>query len=303
MKPFKALDPQSALEKLKLESFPQPRIIPLTHPVLLCHGYGALAGLIKPAPLQDPCMILRSHGIQAFAPNIIPYASIETRAAEWMKRVNDLKKEYGYRRFHVIAHSMGGLDMRYALHRLGAAESVASLTTIATPHQGTSLAGFVLGTPERMIGHLGQFFDWLGQRIYPDAKSDAVAAAEQLTIDYVRQEFNPQVPDHPDVRYASYSAAVGKGTNQPLSAIYLFQNHYIFDREGPNDAFVSVESSKWGEHVQTVPISHLEQMGISVGPSRKAVTRRFWSDLGMRLLDWEREAGQSSTDSRSRSNP
>lgn len=276
-------DAQTYFNKYKLISFPQPDIVQLHHPVLLCHGYAAIAGLITPSPLQDPCMILRTHGVIAFAPNIVPYARIETRAEEWIKRMKELKAQYGFEKFNVVAHSMGGLDMRYALNRLGAEEHIASLLTIASPHQGSPLANFVLNTPGKVKEQLGSFFDWLGDRLYPSEKSDSVAAVEQLTPEYLTSEFNPVITDHPDVVYLSYSAAVGKGTKAPLNPIYRFQNHYIFEREGKNDAFVSVESSKWGEHLDVKPISHLEQMGIRVVSDRKPLVRTFWLELAREL--------------------
>ena len=276
-------DPQLYFNKYKLVSFPQPDIVQLRHPVLLCHGYAAIAGLITPSPLQDPCMILRTHGVIAFAPNIVPYARIETRAEEWIERMKELKNQHGFEKFNVVAHSMGGLDIRYALHRLGADSHIASLTTIASPHQGSPLANFVLSTPDKVKEQLGSFFDWLGDRLYPSEKSDSVAAVEQLTPEYLTSEFNPTITDHPDVLYLSYSAAVGKGTKAPLNPIYRFQNHYIFEREGKNDAFVSVQSSKWGEHLDIKPISHLEQMGIRVVSDRKPLVREFWLELAREL--------------------
>jgi len=42
-------------------------------------------------------------------------------------------------RVHLLAHSMGGLDSRWVLAQDGMADNIASLTTIATPHRGTSL--------------------------------------------------------------------------------------------------------------------------------------------------------------------
>lgn len=278
-------DPQKTLARYQLKAFPQPGIIRLRHPVLLCHGYAAIAGLVQPTPLQDPCMILRTHGVIAFAPNIVPYATIETRAEEWLKRIRELKSQYGFEMFNVVAHSMGGLDMRHALNRLGASEHVASLTTVATPHRGSALASLVLNTPELLKEQVGGLFDWIGQQLYPERRSNSLAALEQLTGSYLREEFNPSTPDHPETRYFSYSAAVGKGTRDPLNPIYRFQNGYLFEREGKNDAFVSVESSLWGEHVGTIAISHLEQMGIRVVRERQPLVTRFWVELAERLAE------------------
>ena len=284
---MKFIEPQKFLKKFELLDFPQPEILQLKYPVFMCHGYGGVAGLVRPAPIHQPCMALRSYGIHAFAPNIVPYATISTRAEQWAEKIVQLKKQYGYEKFNVVGHSMGGLDMRYAISKLDIADSVASLTTIATPHRGTSLAELVLTTPGILKEKLGEVFDWFGESIFPNAKSNAVAAVEQLTREYVTQEFNPVVPDHEDVHYFSFSAAVGKGTLQPLNPIYRYQNIHIHNQEGLNDSFVSVESAKWGLHLQTAPISHMEQLDLQVSKDRKKYVEQFWLDLVINLREKE----------------
>lgn len=273
------IEPPKFLKKFELLDFPQPEILKLKYPLFMCHGYGGIAGFVRPTPIHSPCMMLREHGIHAFAPNIVPYASIDTRAAQWTEKIEQLKEQYGYEKFNVVGHSMGGLDMRYAISKLNISDSVASLTTIATPHHGTSLAELVLNTPGVLKEKLGEVFDWFGESLFPQAKSNAVAAVEQLTRTYITKTFNPAVPDHEDVTYFSFSAAVGRGTNHPLNTIYRYQNAHIYKHEGLNDSFVSVESSIWGEHIQTVPLSHLEQLDIQVSKDRKKYVEHFWLDL------------------------
>ncbi|HKK44163.1 MAG TPA: alpha/beta fold hydrolase [Balneolaceae bacterium] len=264
------------LKKFELNEFPEPEVVHLNHPVLLCHGYGAIASLVKPSPLYDVALLLRSHNVLTYAPNIVPYAKIETRAKSWVKLINELTENIPGGKVNVIAHSMGGLDIRYALSNLYIAEHVASLTTISTPHHGTSLAELTLKTPEAIRDKLADFLDWMGDRIYPHTKSDSVASASQLTRTYVTEVFNPQTPNIPDVPYYSYSAAVGKGTSQPIRVITRYQNRHIFDQEGLNDGMVSVESSKWGEHIETSPLSHLEQMNMRIKDDRKIMFEEFW---------------------------
>ncbi|MDX1617626.1 MAG: hypothetical protein R3224_02490, partial [Balneolaceae bacterium] len=244
-------------KKFELEAFPEPEVIRLNHPILLCHGYGAFASLIKPSPLYDIALWIRSHGVLAFAPNIVPYATIETRAEEWVTLLKELAKTGEYPKFNIIAHSMGGLDMRYALSRLGAAEHVASYTSISTPHRGSSLAEFVLRTPDSIQEKLGDFFDWMGDRVYPRTKSDVIGSVNQLTRPYITETFNPAVPDVASVPYYSYSAAIGKGTREPVETVTRFQNAHIYNNEGVNDGFVSVQSARWGDHIETASISHL----------------------------------------------
>ena len=280
---MKWTDPKSYFKKLALKEFPQPEIIQLNYPVLLCHGYGGLSMLISESPMHKSCMHLREYGIHAFAPNIVPYATIDIRAKQWVDVIHKLKKQYGYSKFNVVAHSMAGLDMRYAITHLEIESEIASLTSIAAPHRGTSLAETVLTAPDTIKEKLGELADWVGENIFPSQKSDSVAAVKQLTRDYVIQVFNPETPDVEGIPYFSYSAAVGKGTNSPLNAIYKVQNQIIYQNEGVNDSFVTVESAKWGNHLKTVDLSHLEQIFIQVSKERKPKVEAFWLDLVMNL--------------------
>ncbi|HET6528336.1 MAG TPA: alpha/beta fold hydrolase [Balneolaceae bacterium] len=273
------------LKKYQLNEFPEPEVVYLKYPVLICHGYGAIASLIKPSPLYDVALLLRKHNVLAFAPNIVPYAKIETRAERWVEVIHNLLEKIPYQKVNIVAHSMGGLDIRYALANLDISNNVASLTTVATPHHGTSLAELTLKTPEAIREKLADFLDWMGEQIYPHTKSEAVASAEQLTRRYITETFNPQVPNHPRVPYYSYSAAVGKGTPHPIRVITRYQNNYIFEQEGPNDGMVSAESAKWGEHIETIHLSHLEQMNLRVKDDRKILFEAFWLEVIQMLQD------------------
>ncbi len=282
---MKWIEPKKYLKKLELTEFPQPEIILLKHPVLLCHGYGGFSMLISPSPMHKSCMRLREHGIIAFAPNIVPYATIDIRAEQWVEVIHKICHQYDFNKLNVVAHSMAGLDMRYAISHLGIVEKVASLTTIAAPHRGTSLAELVLTAPDTLKEKLGDLANWFGENIYPAQKSDAVAAVQQLTREYITEKFNPENPDSNQIPYFSYSAAVGKGTDDPLNPIYRVQNQLIYQQEGINDSFVGVESAKWGNHLKTVNLGHLEQIEIQVNKDRKSLVDAFWNDLIKNLKD------------------
>lgn len=272
------------LKKLELTEFPEPEIVRLKHPVLLCHGYGAIASLVKPSPLYDVAMLMRSHNVLAFAPNIVPYAKIETRGENWAERIDRLVHELDAGKLNIIAHSMGGLDIRYALSELDIRDEVASLTTVSTPHRGTSLAELALKTPEAIKTKLADFFDWMGDQVFPRIKSDSTASVEQLTRNYIGTHFNTSIDELEGIPCYSYSAAVGKGTKVPITVITRFQNNHIYEEEGLNDGFVSVESAKWGEHIKTVPLSHMEQMNLRVKEDRRPVFESFWLDV-LKMLE------------------
>src|SRR5204862_5513379 len=101
-------------------------------------------------------------------------------------------------RVNVIAHSMGGLDARYAIARLGAADKIASLVTIGTPHHGTPLAELGRIGPARLARAL---IKRLG---LPSACLDSITPARM-------QVFNAENPDDPRVVYASVVCRAGDG--------------------------------------------------------------------------------------------
>ncbi|MDR9415218.1 MAG: alpha/beta fold hydrolase [Gracilimonas sp.] len=276
---------KNILKRLELQEFPQPDLIRLEHPVFLCHGYGAIGSVVKSGPLHDPCMEIRGHGVVSIAPNTVPYAKIETRAENWVRLIKKFCEEHGYKKVNVITHSMGGLDMRCALSKMDIADQVDSLTTIATPHHGSSLADLIFKTPELVMEKLSEMFDWFGDSMYPKTKSDVLGSLEQLTCMYAKQIFNPEHPDVDGVSYYSYSAAVGKGTKFPINPVLRFQNNQIFDKEGINDAFVSVESAKWGKHLGTIPLSHLSQMHLQMNKDTTKIYHEFWLDVLKHLAD------------------
>ena len=71
-------------------------------------------------------------------------------AAELDRRAQDLKDEIiritdyfsKWQSVHIIAHSMGGLDSRLMIYKYRMEDHIASLTTIRTPHLGSSYADY-----------------------------------------------------------------------------------------------------------------------------------------------------------------
>lgn len=272
--------------RFEVKTYPQPKLIKLNYPVLLCHGYGAYASIIKPTQLHDVCLYLRSHGIWAIAPNGAPFASIATRAENWAELFEEVRTELGVEKLNVIAHSMGGLDMRYAISHLGLEDRVESLTTIATPHHGTALAEIGLKTPELILDRLRDFLNWVGNNMYPRVESDIFGAVSQLTPHYVRNVFNPETPDSPKVAYYSYSAAFKTTKLLDVSPALLVQTRFLERQEGPNDGIVSAASAIWGNHIEELDLSHLEQLKLNIDKKRIAVWEQTWTKIATRLQEF-----------------
>ncbi|MEM1126974.1 MAG: alpha/beta fold hydrolase [Bacteroidota bacterium] len=276
----------NAIRRLtELAPFPQPPYIPVRYPVVLMHGFGLFAALRRGGMMHRIAIKLRLHGVCAYAPNVVPYNTIPVRAEMWRDRIRQVLTETGAERVHLIAHSMGGLDARYLIAKLGYQDHVASLTTISTPHRGSPLADLVLAQPERLRDLAADLVNWIGQNAMVGTDSDVHRAVSELTTEYVTASFNQEVLDHPAVQYASYAGACGKGTPDAINPILRPLNLLLYSREGVNDGYVSVESARWGEDRGTIPADHLRQIGLQVTPGGSFVATTFFTDVVTHLAN------------------
>lgn len=266
-----------------VKTLPQPDVYPVRYPVLLCHGYGTIAGFVTPSPLHHVCMQMRKHGVMAFAPNIVPYARIEVRSAEWLKILGRIMLETSAPRVNIIAYSMGGLDIRHMVHKHNLADVVASVTTICTPHRGSSLAVTALNTPKIIRDQLLNITNMMGNKVYPDIPSDADGALHQLTRKHINESFNKKITDVPGIPYFSFSSACGKGTSHKINTPLRYFNNIIYENEGVNDGFVSKESAVYCDHIRPTYLSHLELIKLGLMREHRKEWLHFWRDV-MNLL-------------------
>ncbi len=205
--------------------FHRPRI------VLLC-GMLGIPRFLWWEYFQDVRPMLENMGFVVVVPRL-PWGQNIKRRAEFL--AERLKHESGP--FHLIAHSMGGLDARYYITHLGGHEETTSLTTLATPHRGSTAADHEIQTWYR----------------YLPAITDLTRRA--------MQQFNDRTPDHSDVFYRSYSAA--RRINELPWLMRRF-GRLIAKVEGQNDSQVSVASAQWGEHLRTLEADHFELIGMNI---------------------------------------
>lgn len=136
-------------ERMHLAS--EPRGVP----VLLVHGYGCNGGYWAPMSMMlDRERI--SHATVSLEPMT---ASIDAYPEQVHHAVEALRKATGADKVAIVAHSMGGLVARAYLRRHGAAH-VARVITLGTPHHGTGLASFGVGSNAKQMRLSGE---WLSQ--------------------------------------------------------------------------------------------------------------------------------------------
>ncbi len=188
---------------------------------------------------------LEHAGVPTFAASLSPMGSVPERSAQLAEFIEDLP----HNAIMILAHSMGGLDARYAISKLGLHHKVRTLITIGTPHRGSALADLASSDSARPLRILAQR---LGLR------SDAI---DWLTTERLKR-FNKDVLDHPDVTYFSVvgRAAVRALWRNPL----LLSSHLFLRKDGDNDGIVTVDSQRWGETLEEIDADHFAQIGWSL---------------------------------------
>lgn len=70
---------------------------------------------------------------------------VPASARQLAARVEQLRRRTGAERVHVVAHSLGGILLRWMVQELDSAEVVDTAVTLGTPHEGTRLAWIAPG--------------------------------------------------------------------------------------------------------------------------------------------------------------
>jgi len=191
------------------------------------------------------------HGYEVHHSRVSWAAGLETRAAELRAELIRITGDFTLApRVYVIAHSMGGLDVRHMMFRFGMYDRVAGLATVGTPHWGTSFADWGL---EHLDGALDLAARW----------GLALDGFRDLTRASCRA-FNERAEPTElasGVRFRTYAGAQA----EDKVALWLRIPWRIIHRaeEGPNDGLVSVQSARWRDEffVRTIDADHRNEIG------------------------------------------
>ena len=181
---------------------------------------------------------LEEAGNRVAAASLSPTMGIACRASQ-LKTFID--QQFPNEPVHILAHSMGGLDSRYMISQLGMADRVLTLTTLGTPHRGSTFADWGIRRLERLAKPLLELFDFPHQAFY------------DLTTEKCKA-FNEQVPNAPNVRYFSVAGRhPGVGWRGRMYLLY----HFVRQAEGDNDGIVSLTSANHGESCEIWDADHM----------------------------------------------
>ena len=215
-------------------------------PIVFAHGLGVEAGLYeKLVPMKK---FFKKHGYELHIANTPAFGVLEERAEILNTEIERLVPEGS---FHLLGHSMGGLDSRLAIQNYGLGDRVLSLTTLATPHRGSAMADWVIRILECECGKAKTM------RALLKLLSFEEATVRQLSSSHM-QQFNQEVLDDPRVRYYSMGFYIDKPLVFRVFLPYLWWSHARMVKEGypQNDGLVAVESAYWGRSLGNFPGDH-----------------------------------------------
>ena len=182
------------------------------------------------------------------------FGSIETNAEQLRDYILKLLETTGAEKVNLIAHSKGGLDLKYMIKHFDMADKVASFTTLSTPHKGSAVASHIWRLP-MWIKKIIAFFINTFYRILGDKHPDAIKACDQLRDS--KEEDAEFFDLFDDIYCQSYSATLKRGRDCFVMAIP--RRIYKKYEDEDTDGMVSHESSKFGNYrgeILDISISH-----------------------------------------------
>jgi triacylglycerol lipase len=259
----------AALLRARRRRLAPPPPVP-RHPLVLIHGIMGFDKLDlpgwKPEYFRGVASHLEKQGATVYRPRLPPLSSVPERARALVDYLRELPAE----KVNVLAHSMAGLDARYAIAKLGAGQNIASVITIGTPHFGTPVADLKDWGPaalgRKVAGKLGLDLDGL----------------DWLTVDSANN-FNAEITDDPQVFYGCVlcRARDNVAATNPLLIPPL---RFLRERAGSSDGLVPAASQRWGEVLIEVEADHWAEIGWSVSFDALPLYDELLRELAARRL-------------------
>jgi triacylglycerol lipase len=204
---------------------------------------------------------LKKAGFEVHHTSVSFAADVSTRARDLKKEIEKILEKTGHKKVHIIAHSMGGMDARHMIVKEKMARKVVSLTTIGTPHFGTSVAEVALKQGvDKIIGVFRKIINLEGIR-----------SITRETCEEFNAYAEPFEAENEVFYQVYYSWKKHEATFLPFQISWQIVN----EREGPNDGLISVKSQMWKyqlagkngtnkevpQHEFPILADHMDQMG------------------------------------------
>lgn len=209
------------------------------YPIVMIHGMGfrdmkhiSYWGRIPKA--------LKENGADIYFGNQDSNGTVENNGATLKNTILNVLNETGADKVNIIAHSKGGLDVRYMISNLNMSDKVASLSTMSTPHNGSVTVDKLLKLPDGLVKLVAKVTDvWF--RILGDKNPDTYKVFYQFSRAEA-EKFNELNKDADGVYYQSFAFVM----KNPFSDVFMFFPYVVVNFfEGENDGLLTPKAVKW----------------------------------------------------------
>ncbi|AUX46068.1 lactonizing lipase [Sorangium cellulosum] len=288
------------------------------YPIVLAHGFFGFedfAGAGYNSYFYNVKYTLAEGGEVVYTPAVDPFNSSTHRGAQLLARIEEILAVTGHEKVNLIAHSQGGLDARVVAHERP--DLVASVVTVATPHQGSMIADIAL----QLVAHdslqdvLDDLLNAIGAPLYDQIgnETSVFASLEQFSSPGIA-EFNARYTDAPGVFYASFGgrtdrAAGGSDCKTIDTVPFVAQFDEGFDpvhpllsltetildggfgESIPNDGMVRARDTRWGRFWGCLPADHFDEIGQLFGQSPGEGNTWLYIDFYRSVIERLRQEG------------
>lgn len=229
---------------------------------------------------------LTENGATVYFGNQESAASVAESGRQLAVRIRQIVQETGCGKVNVIAHSKGGLDIRYAAAFCGIEDMIGSIVTINTPHRGCKFAEYLLEKlPVQVQQKIASAYDGTMKKL-GDQAPDFMAAVRDLTAG-VCKDRDSRMPQPGGVWCMSVGSRLNKaaGGKFPLNFTYNLVKYF----DGPNDGLVAESSFRWGDDYIFLEtdgkrgISHGDMIDLNRENIPGFDVREFYVDLVSRM--------------------
>lgn len=252
----------------------------LDNPVLLVHGATRGGDILRIGKIpvahywQNVIPIFEKHKISVYVP-AIPMDVSRAERAKFLQKF--IAEKIGDKKFHIVAHSLGGTDARYLLTHLKQ-KNVLSLTTVASPHRGTVMADYFWKAFQKK-----SLWYYLPRLL--NFKMESLGFLPELTVEAM-EKFNVETPDRKDVKYFSVIAEASPVLTEMSAALwpldFFVQNGSEDITQGISDGVVPLSSQPWGKVLMHLNLDHLGQINMHVFryPKQQVAVKMYNNIIG-----------------------
>jgi triacylglycerol lipase len=233
---------------------------------------------------------LGAHGFRVYHSKVGWADPVDVRADALRENVLQVLQQSRAAKVNLIAHSMGGLDARHMMFRDRNEgrihEHVASLTTIGTPHRGTSFADEGIRAHGELVDVMKAL--QIDLRGFRDLTREACAKFDE---DPAVRAFEDGLAETCELR-----AYAGRSSRNTVLSVLELPFDIISEREGDNDGLVPVTSALWDRARESgvwSEVDHLNELAwgdvkqlLALGEGQLALMRRIhgeYLDIARRL--------------------